>query len=588
VTGPSRRSFVAAVAGVGAGAATVGGAPSATAAEQTTARRRPALTASVTLEPGLVPKAVTGRVYVILTTDADSEPREQVGDVADGVPFWGLDVARLAPGRSTSVPLAAPAVGFPLADAASLPPGTYRAQAFFNVYTHFSRSDGAEVDLHLPGGDGHDVFSSTGNLHGPVVEVTVPATGAARNLHLTLDTVIAPPEPVPAGGTAQQGNPAESQHVKHVKIRSAVLSEFWGRDMYVAADVLLPLGYDDAANRTVRYPMELNHGHFPGPAPRGFREDGSNAFSAFWLSGTAPKFITVTFRHENPFYDDSYAVDTANVGPYGTALNTELLPEVDRRFRTIGAPWARVLSGGSTGGWEAAATQILYPDLYQGAWAGYPDPLDFHAHQLVDVYDDDNAYVTHHAYLDVPVPSARDVSGKSQYTMGQENGWERALGSRGRSGLGQWDVWQAVFSPRGDDGYPKPIWDKTTGEIDHDVAAYWRDHFDLATYVEEHWDDLRGKLDGQLTIYVGDADTYFLNVGVNLFKERVDKLAGSNVTYRFGRNQPHGWSPWTTREFYDLLADHVVANAPVAQRGALTAWRAAAEAADGTGSAAIS
>lgn len=86
---------------------------------------------------------------------------------------------------------------------------------------------------------------------------------------------------------------------------------------------------------------------------------------------------------------------------------------------------------------------------------------------------------------------------------------------------------------------------------------------------------------------MGDADTYFLNDGVNLFKERVDKLAGSNVTYRFGRNQPHGWEPWTTREFYDLLADHVVANAPAAQKGSLTSWRAAAKPADATGNATL-
>ncbi|WP_167582012.1 esterase family protein [Kineococcus rubinsiae] len=583
MTGPSRRWVVGAVVGAGATAAVLGSAASPSAAPRPAAGAGPApWTATVTLADGVVDAAVTGRVYVVLTTDEDGEPREQVRDVADGAPFWGLDVTGLAPGRSTPVPLGAPADGFPLADAAALPAGRYRAQAFLNVYTHFSRSDGAEVDLHLPGGDGHDVFASAGNLYGPVVEVSVDGTGERPPLQLTLDSALAPSQPVPEGGTAQQGNPTDSEHVRHVKICSAALSEFWGRDMFVGADVLLPAGYDDPANGAVRYPVEVNHGHFPGDAPRGFAEDGSTPFSAFWLSGTAPAFITVTLRHENPYYDDSYAVDSANLGPYGTALHTELLPELDRRFRTVGAAWGRVLSGGSTGGWEAAATQVFYPDLYRGAWVGYPDPLDFHAVELVDVYGDDNAYATRHAYLDAPVPAAREVSGKALFTVGQENGWERALGSRGRSGLGQWDVWQAVFSPRGDDGYPAPVFDKATGVIDHDVSAAW-EAFDLAAHVEGHWDQLRDKLDGQLTIYVGDADTFFLNVAVNAFKARVDELEGSNVTYAFGRDQPHGWTPWTIREFYDLLADHVAAGAPAEQQAAVTAWRASTGPADGTG-----
>ncbi|NAZ80214.1 enterochelin esterase-like enzyme [Kineococcus sp. R8] len=591
MTGPSRRQFVAAAAGVGTAAAVLASAPSASSARGALAAGAdpvpPAsLTADVTLAPGTVAATVTGRVYVVLTTDDDAEPREQVGGVADGVPFWGLDVAGLVPGGSTRVPLGAPADGFPARDASALPPGTYRAQAFLNVYTHFSRSDGAEVDLHLPGGDGHDVFDGTGNLCGPVVEVTLPA-GPGGALRLVLDRVLPPREPVPAGGTAQQGNPGDSEHVRHVKVRSAALSRFWGRDVFVGADVLLPPGYDDPANAGTRYPVEVNHGHFPQGAPRGFTEDGSTPFGAFWLSGTAPAFIVVAFRHENPYYDDSYAVDSANLGPYGTALNTELLPEVDRLFRTVGQPWARVLSGGSTGGWEAAATQVFHPDLYGGAWIGYPDPLDFHALELVDVYGDDNAYVTRHAYLDAPVPAAREVSGKARFTTAQENARERALGSRGRSGLGQWDVWQAVFSPCGEDGYPAPIWDKTTGVVDHAVARYWEDHYDLAAHVERNWDDLRARLDGKLTIYVGDADTFFLNVGVDRFKERVDRLEGSNVTYHFGRNQPHGWSPWSIREFYDLIADHVVAHAPAADQPAAAAWRAGAAPADGTGSEAI-
>ncbi|MHA6764457.1 alpha/beta hydrolase-fold protein [Streptacidiphilus sp. PAMC 29251] len=510
----SRRTFVAGVAGAGgvlavapampAGAASALGA--ASTASAATDRARPKITAYVTLSPAASRAAVTGRVYVILTRDPTSEPREQTADVTDGAPFWGLDVQDLRPGTTTCFALDASSTGYPLADAADLPAGTYHAQAFVNVYTRFARASGPAVHLHLPGGDGNDVFNSTGNLYGPTTAFTVRAGTAPQTLLLTVDTAIKPSEPVPAGGTAQQGNPTDSRHVKHVKIRSAALSAFWGRSMYVAADVLLPLGYDDPANRSVRYPMNVTQGHYDPDAPRGFLESGANDFSRYWLSGTAPAFIVVAFRHENPFFDDSYGVDTANIGPYGTALYKELLPELDRRFRTFGQAWARVLSGGSTGGWTTVATQLFYPDLYRGAWAGYPDPLDFTALQSVDLYQDSSAYVTPHAYLHVDVPSAREISGRTLWTMGQENSWERALGDHGRSGIGQWDAWQAAFSPRGKDGYPAPIWDKSTGTIDHGVAAHWKQHYDLASYIETHWNSLRHKIDGQLTLYVGDAD----------------------------------------------------------------------------------
>lgn len=554
-------------------AAAPAGPPAAAAAAAP--RARP--TFKVTFDRAVVKAPVDGRLMVIVSRAATGEPRDQVADVADGVPFWGVDVNGVRPSSSVLVGDGPGTYGYPLPTIAALPVGDYTVQAFLNVYTTFRRSDGSVVKLHQPCGDGHDVFASTGNLYGRPVRVRV-TPGGATPVDLHLSSVIAPSDPVPAGGTCQQGNPTDTEHVKHVKIRSAALSRFWGRDSYVAADVLLPDGYDDPANRTVRYPMEVNEGHYPGDSPKRFREDGSNAFSAYWLSGHAPKFLVVTFRHENPYYDDSYAVDSANLGPYGTALNRELLPVLDTRFRTIGSRAGRVLSGGSTGGWIAAATQLFYPDLYQGSWVGYPDPLDFHAHQLVDVYDDANAYVTQHEWTRVPVPSARETSGKTDYTMAQENLYELALGTHGRSGLGQWDIWQAVFSPQGRDGYPRPIWDKLTGAIDHTTAAYWGEHWDLAAYTERNWARLRPLVGGQLDVYVGDNDTYFLDNGVDLFKKRVDQLPGSAVTYQFGQNQPHGYTPFTTEQFYDALADHVAANAseaPPPVRAAVRAWQAA-------------
>lgn len=119
--------------------------------------------------------------------------------------------------------------------------------------------------------------------------------------------------------------------------------------------MLLPKGYDDPKNAGVRYPMEVIHGHYPKSNPNRFDEKLGNDFSKWWMSDEAPRFISVVLRTENPFYDDSYVIDSANIGPYGTAFHTELLPAIDKQFRTIGQPWARVMTGGSTGGWVSLA-----------------------------------------------------------------------------------------------------------------------------------------------------------------------------------------------------------------------------------------
>src|SRR5581483_7926335 len=172
-----------------------------------------------------------------------------------------------------------------------------------------------------------------------------------------------PAEPVPEGGTCQQGNPADSEHVKHLKIQCDLLTAFWGPPMFLGADVLLPDGFD--ASSGTRYPVIYLQGHYP-------------------------KVIVVQLRHENPYFDDSYAVNSANLGPYGDAIVTELIPALQHRFRMVPKPWARTLTGASTGGWEALAQQVYDPSFYGGTWPLCPDPVDFRFHQLVNIYRDQN------------------------------------------------------------------------------------------------------------------------------------------------------------------------------------------------------
>ena len=122
--------------------------------------------------------------------------------------------------------------------------------------------------------------------------------------------------------------------------------------------------------------------------------------------------------------------------------------------------------------------QIFYPDHYNGSFAACPDPIDFHAYTNIDLYNDKNAFYLEGAHKRVAQPAMRDYLGHTFITTEQINGYELALGDHGRSGE-QFDIWQAVYGPVGEDGYPQPIFNKETGEIDHKVADYWREHYDL-------------------------------------------------------------------------------------------------------------
>jgi hypothetical protein len=489
---------------------------------------------------------VTGRVYVIITREDGAEPRRQVG--ISGVPFWGMEVRNLAGGGTTSLTPGDPGViGYPLADLSDVPAGEYRVQAFLNVFTTFRRADGHTVEMHLNSGAGQSPWRAPGNAFGPVETVRM-GPGAQGAVELVIDQVIPPVEPVPSGGSLQQGNPTDrGDLVRFVKIRSEAVSRFWGRDMYIGANILLPPDYWENPNR--RYPVIYLQGHFPGrSAPFGYAEEGEEgrranpSFSQFWRSPDAPRMILVSFRDANPFYDTSYSVNSANVGPYGDALTRELIPYLEEEFRMIPEPWARLLAGGSTGGWEALAMQIFYPEMFGGSWGWCPDGVDFHYYQIVNIYDDDNAYERGSEWVTVERPNRRLPDGNVVSTIRQEMGYERAIGPDGRSG-GQWAIWEATYSPVGPDGYAAPIWDRVTGEIDHQVADYWRENYDLTHYLKTNWSRIGENLVGKLHVAVGDMDSYYLDNAVYLMEETLGTLSNPEprATVLYGRRQPHCW-----------------------------------------------
>ncbi len=511
---------------------------------------------------------ITGRVFVIITKDGSEEPRFQI-DVT-GVPFWGKDVFNFGPDQSVVIADGDPEVlGYPLPSIAEIPPGEYYVQAFLNVYTIFHRADGYTLALHQDAGEGQNLWRSPGNAYSKVERVYLDPS-EPKVIKLTLSEVIPPLQPLQAGEVLQQGNPRDTKWVKYVKIQSRLLSEFWGQPIYIGANILLPKGYEELPH--VYYPVIYLQGHFPGDrAPFGFRE-GKGEFYEFWVSDNIPRFIVVTIRDANPYYDTSYSVNSANLGPYGDAIVYELIPYIEENFRIIREPWARILAGGSTGGWEALALQIWYPDFFGGTWAWCPDPVDFHYYQLVNIYEDENAYYIDHGWVKVERPSARKTDGNPLFTIKQEYLWEWAQGPKHRSG-GQWAVWEAVFGPVGPDGYPKPLWDAFTGQIDRAVAEYWRENYDINYKLQKEWPILGPKLVGKLHITVGTADTYYLENAVYLLRDFLESTKDpyAAASFDFGERKPHCWrgySPFrpgeqiSYSEFLLVVADYITKRAP--------------------------
>jgi hypothetical protein len=511
----------------------------------------PGLRFEVTFPAAAHADAITGRLFVIISRDNEREPRLQVSRI--GVPFFGRDVDRLKPGQSAIID--ASDLGSPLERLTDLPAGDYFVQTMINVYSEFKRADGHTVWMHDDQWEGQRWNRAPGNLYSKPQKLRVdPKTPGV--LKLVADQVV-PPVDVPA----------DTALVKRFKFKSDLLSKFWGRPIYLGAVVLLPRDY---ARETIAYPVNYVQGHFSIAAPYGF--DEKNDFSKAWLGDNFPRMIAVTFQHPNPYYDDSYLVNSVNVGPYGDALMQELIPEVEKRYRVLKEPYARVLSGGSTGGWIAAALQIYHADFFGGAWAYCPDSVTFTDVEGIDVYQDDNAfYKTHNGWRPVPTINSRFPDGQPVQTSEQRNRYELVSGTNGRSGE-QIDIWSAVFGPLGKDGFFEPLFDKRTGVMNKAVAQYWKENYDLRYFLERNWTTVGPKLVDKLFFYTGTVDTYFLNNSTKVLETWMKTTTNPQYPgfFMYGDGKPHCWTgPVTPAQRLVEMAQHIQRKKP---EGATTPW----------------
>jgi hypothetical protein len=493
---------------------------------------------------------IDGRLLLLLSTDPSAEPRMQIGDSPQTQLVFGMDVDGMQPGKTVTIDDSS--FGYPIRYLHDVPAGDYYAQVVLHRYETFHRADGHTVKLPMDRGEGQHWNSAPGNLYSFPRKVSIgPASTPAT---FVLDQEIPPIVP-----------PQDTKYIRHLKIQSQLLTKFWGRPMFLSANVLVPEGFD--SHPAAHFPLMISEDHFnadfggfrttpPDPSvkpeyserfhlPNYNHVEQEEAYKLYrqWTGPDFPRVLVAQINHANPYYDDSYAVNSANLGPYGDAIETELIPAIEKQFRGIGQGWARFVYGGSTGGWESLAVQVFYPEHYNGAFVACPDPVDFRGYTTVNIYQDKNAFYIEGPHTRIEQPGMRDYLGRTFGTVATMNHYELALGSHARSGE-QFDIWQAVFGPVGDDGYPKQIFDKETGVIDPTIAEYWKEHYDLSAIMQRDWATLGPKLQGKLHIYVGSADTYFLTDAVYYLEDFLKST--TNPPYdgevKYGDRAEHCWN----------------------------------------------
>jgi S-formylglutathione hydrolase FrmB len=318
----------------------------------------------------------------------------------------------------------------------------------------------------------------------------------------------------------------------------------------------VPFGFD---------PEPPSPGNHAGVNPETGLEDGYEFYRS-WISDGFPRVIAVSFEQQTPFFPDSYSVNSANNGPYGDAIVREVIPYLERQFRMIPKPYARIVEGASTGGWQALALQLQHPDFFGGAWILQPDPVDFTRYLLVNIYEDENAFTVRTGpFTTAERPMRRTTEGQVVWTLRQLSQFEAVLGSRGRSGY-QLQGWEAVYGPVGSDGYPRRLWDPLTGKINREVAEYMREHgYDLLEYTKRNWTTLGPKIRDKLHFFCGDMDNFYLNLAVYRFEEFLQQTENPHYPGQFTYGRPmkgHSWHAWTWAEMVREIAAYIRRNVP--------------------------
>lgn len=429
---------------------------------------------TLTFAPEVCSKPFTGRVLVML--GRSGEPRTGPNWFNPN-PFFAKDVKDWKPGQTLT--FSNEAIGYP-GPLDQLAAKEYVVQAVLDL---------DQTNSHLLG-------NAPGNAYSKSVKATLdPKVGF--NLQLTIDQKVK--------ATPFQ----ENERVKLVEIESKLLSEFHGKSIKLRAGVKLPKSHGDS--KDTKYPVIYEIPGFGGNH-RSVARDG--------LTGQLPVEMIYVVLDPDCRTGHHVFADSDNNGPYGKALTKELIPEIERRFRGVGKPYARFLTGHSSGGWSSLWLQVTYPDFFGGTWSTAPDPVDFRDFQRINIYDPSANMFTESSGASRPLARSGD---RPIIFYKPFSDMEVVMG-RG----GQLFSFEAVFSPKDGNGQPRPLWNRTTGALDQETARYW-ERYDIRLQLERNWATLGPKLKGKLHIFMGDKDTYYLEGATKLLKQSLAKLGSDAV-----------------------------------------------------------
>ncbi|MCS6776919.1 MAG: alpha/beta hydrolase-fold protein [Chloroherpetonaceae bacterium] len=430
-----------------------------------------ALRFSVTYPESVFAGPFTGKVVVYLSRHAE-QPR--LGpDWFHPEPMYSQKFRDVPPGSPMVIDETA--TGFP-GKLSQLPPGEYRVQAV--------------IDRNL---GGRSIGESPGNLYSEAARMRLdPAED--RTIQLVCDRVV------------RERRLRETPRLREVRVVSQMLSRFYGRTTTLNAAVSLPAEWERDPDR--KFPVLYEVPGFGGRHHGGIAET---------LRGGEP-FIVVRLDPDCPGGHSVFA-DSANNGPWGQALTTELIPVIEKRFRGVGRPEGRFVTGHSSGGWSSLWLQITYPDFFGGCWATAPDPVDFRDFLQINLYQPgENMFYDRAGRRrplaregSTPVLFFKDFSDMERPIRGEQ------LGS-----------FEYVFSPRGADGEPMRLWDRDTGAIHSEVAEAWK-KYDIGLILRTRWPELEPKLRGKIHIYMGDQDTFYLEGAVKLLQQDLKRLNADAV-----------------------------------------------------------
>lgn len=421
-----------------------------------------------------------GRLFVFLTQNEKLEPRKQIWpNPYNRTHVFAQNIDDFSSSKTIELSGKDDWTKTPDWNLHEIPEGTYYVQVVWDQDTQESRID------------------APGNIFSNKQEILIDGK---KTLQFNLDQ-------------KNEEREIKTHHLSRlINLKSDTLSSWWAKEMTLKATVLLPHNYDN----TKAYPIRYNVAGYGGRYTRINRLISDDTFMSWWDSEASPQIITVFLDGEGPF-GDSYQMDSDNSGPYGYSLINELIPHVESKFRGSNSPMTRFVDGCSTGGWVSLGLQLYYPDVFNGVYSYSPDAIDFENYQLINIYKEKQAFKNEVGY---PRPIMRDTNGEPLLSMKEFIAYENVFGSSNsylNSG-GQFSAHTALYSPKGDNDLPKPMFDAYTGIIDPEVAKSW-EKYDFKKYVETNWSVLGPKIQGKIYIWMGDMDHFYLNTGTRGFDD---------------------------------------------------------------------